>query len=293
MMEEGAIGAKLGPTTRRLLYPGRKGRAVKRRLIAAILAASISMVFVNIGLAAALTPDDDFVPQQVAVPGSTTGEGIVLTHDSDPLSGTDSPGPGRNPSCSATRDIRNNSGISADIRIHNDAGLTLSHSEVAPGEHSVLVIDHNVITVPIFIQVNGGPLVELTQVGPLARCGESVPTTTTTEPPSTTTTQGTTTTTSATTTTTAATTTTTAGTTTTAILPTTTVAPTTSVAPSTSISPTVTTASPAVDIRPAPKTLPVTGRNVRMAVVLAVGLVVGGMAYVVAGPKRHRVRRRV
>lgn len=167
---------------------------------------------------------------------------------------------GRNSSCSLSRSLANDSGISVDLKVLNSVEATVARFDVAPGEFFFFEVPANQVTVPMSVQLNGGPVVELLQVGPLAPCEEE-PTTTT-----------------------APTTTTTARTTTTS-----TTRPPTTLSPIT-IAPT-TTAVGGVDIKPAPKTLPVTGRTSRTLVVLAIGLLAGGLAYRVAGPKRYTVRR--
>jgi hypothetical protein len=122
------------------------------------------------GMAHALEPTDPVV-QTVPVGSAGNGGGLLVFNDIS-----------RNPSCSLTRNVINQADVTVSLRVLAADASELDVRQLAPGQQITIVIDHTVVTVPLFFRVDGDEPVEVAQVGPVEGCDAPAPTTSV-EPP--------------------------------------------------------------------------------------------------------------
>jgi hypothetical protein len=97
----------------------------------------------------------------------------------------------RNESCSVTRNVRNLGDDELAVRIIDANGTVIDERDVGADRQVTFVVDHFLVTVPLFVQAGDDAPVELAQVGPYAPCDAPTgtvptsPTTPTSAPPST------------------------------------------------------------------------------------------------------------
>lgn len=138
-----------------------------RRLAGALFVVVGAGLLLSGGWAAAATPAD---PVSQDVPAAGDDEGLLVFASRS-----------RNESCSVTRNVLNRTGGALDVRVLSSSGEELDARTLGGGQQVTFSIHHDVVTVPLLLQVGGDEPVELAQVGPFAPCdqpGTTVPPTT-------------------------------------------------------------------------------------------------------------------